>query len=296
VLDFVIAIVDGTGPSPDFQYEKEMKQSFCSQVYLALAGREPTWAKGGTEFVGKTYACWYERGPSWHGEETTDQADRVVQFLNSRPAKRRFVAGYSRGGSAVIIAALRSPQIPIEAAFLFDPVARHTSDDTWMIPDNVTVAHVARRNVSATLFDRLKHPDSTHHIVDDAGIDIYDDTVPLMSGGHNPFRQWFGTTANEPKAKINEDFFNGTHGALGNVGWKHVPQDALTRCPTEVAGFMNMAFEFENLKVRLTPSEPNSESPLAPVAPPPILRPAQTHALTMRGRTAPGPRQRPGSR
>ncbi len=61
------------------------------------------------------------------------------------------LAGYSRGGSAAVIAAsmLKAAGRTVDFLFLFDPVARHLSGDTSTIPSNVKEACVARRMIGA---------------------------------------------------------------------------------------------------------------------------------------------------
>ena len=64
-----------------------------------------------------------------------------------------FVAGYSRGASAAIIAAetLQKDGIVVKAMFLFDPVARHMCSGGEVIPANVRRAYVAYRALDADI-------------------------------------------------------------------------------------------------------------------------------------------------
>jgi dienelactone hydrolase len=206
--DVAMAIIDGTGPWSDAVYAKAMKHSFCAQLRSQLGA------------MGH-----YERGPSGEGYRIEERASRAVDFLKARHAvgSRLMLAGYSRGGSAAVIAArmLEEAGLQVTSLFLFDPVARHASASSALIPGNVRSAWIARRRIGAKEMDR------------------YDYTLLGDLAGHNPVRNWFGTTADKAAAgvKVSAATFLGSHGALGGVGWKHVREDSL--CQSHVAEFMN---------------------------------------------------------
>ncbi len=111
-----------------------MDWSFCTQLGRGLAPHTR-----------------YERGPSPDGYRIRERAARAVEFLRRQSGKRLMLAGYSRGGSAAVIAAsmLKAAGRTVDFLFLFDPVARHLSGDTSTIPSNVKEAWVARRMIGA---------------------------------------------------------------------------------------------------------------------------------------------------
>jgi len=69
---------------------------------------------------------------------------RVAKFLQDgrrRGARRPVLAGYSRGGSAAMMAAqiLNKLGLRVDAMLLFDPVARHASEGREIVPGNVAL-------------------------------------------------------------------------------------------------------------------------------------------------------------
>ena len=220
-----IAIVDGTGPFKDSEYVKEMKHSFCSQL---------------GQIEGKVQ---YERGPSGEGFRIRERAKRAVQFLLNQKASRIMLAGYSRGGSIAVIAAemLKEKGINVDFLFLFDPVDRHLSGDTKVIPSNVCEVWVARRKIDAKAMNK------------------YDRMLPFYKAGHNPARNWFGTTATETESNdtvVNAETFLGSHGALGGVGWGEVKEDPA--CQVAVAEFMNRGLKSAGLSFKLISVAPKT--------------------------------------
>jgi pimeloyl-ACP methyl ester carboxylesterase len=122
----MIVIIDGTGPSDDKDYAKEMGNSFPSQI--------------ARQVVGSTYF----RGPSLTGKEVSKIADRAVGAAQGGGPV--MLVGYSRGGCTAIIAAkrLKAQGKRVKAMFLFDAVDMQTSELglSQTIPDNVDfVAH-----------------------------------------------------------------------------------------------------------------------------------------------------------
>ena len=231
-----LAIVDGTGPFRDRTYAGEMNHSFCRQMYT-----------NGRDVISR-----YERGPSNDGMTTRAKGMRAYDYLKENhrrdPKAKLFLAGYSRGGSAVLYAAaaLAADKIGVDAMFLFDPVARHVIPGGEVIPANVQAVWVARRSTSPALVNK------------------YEGTIGLTIGGHigimnNPMRVWFGGTAHQylGKGPYNEMTFSGSHGALGGVGWTHVTEDG--PCQAAVAAWMNSAFKTCGLQISLSSYPPSSK-------------------------------------
>ena len=217
-----MAIIDGTGVSDDEEYKKEFTKSFCRTLANQLGA-----------------AAYYERGPSTWGFETAPEALRAFTWLMSSNAKdpelKLMLAGYSRGGSAVIMVAqmLENLSIPVHSMFLFDPVARHVYPGGEVIPGNVAFSRIARRDQSLGFV--LKYEGA----VSDA--DRLGDTS-------NPIRP----------AKV----FKGSHGALGGVGWKFVTEDAA--CQLAVSSWMGMQMRSRGLSVELGPGSLDATPPKTP--------------------------------
>ncbi|WP_213982448.1 hypothetical protein [Sphingomonas sp. dw_22] len=224
--DYHIAIVDGTGAWDDADYAAAMKHSFCSQVRDQVGGSGD-----------------YQRGPSDDGYRMLERGHRAADFLAMRGGRNLMLAGYSRGGSAVILAAeaLTRRNIRVAAMFLFDPVARHMSKGGEIIPANVERVWIARRRLDRDLVEK------------------YDHTIgPLKLIAHNPMRVFFGTTGDRylGSGPLVVESFRGSHGAVGGVGWTHVTEDAA--CQTAVATFMTNAFASVRLPVALQAYPPSS--------------------------------------
>ena len=131
----IYAGVDGTGPSDNGEYAAAFADSFVMRMYRT------TTAPGN--------AKQYLRGPNTMGMETGDLARRTAAFV--RDARQCVtepticVAGYSRGGAAVIAAAEELKPVVVEYMVLFDAVARTSTVDASTIPSNVkTVWHIRR--------------------------------------------------------------------------------------------------------------------------------------------------------
>jgi hypothetical protein len=227
MVDSHIAIVDGTGAWDDAEYAAAMKTSFCSQIRDQVGGSGD-----------------YQRGPSDDGYRMLERGRRAADFLTARKGGGSLMlAGYSRGGSAVIMAAeaLALRGISVSAMFLFDPVARHASTGGEVIPANVERVWIARRRLDRDLVEK------------------YDHTIgPLKLIAHNPMRVFFGTTGDRylGSGPLVAESFRGSHGAVGGVGWQHVTEDAA--CQTAVASFMNLAFSSVGLPVSLQAYAPST--------------------------------------
>ena len=87
--NFCIAVVDGTGPYNDATYTQLMQHSFCSQI---------------ARQIGASAVCERVLTRVPHNE----RGERAADFLQDgrrKGARRLMLAGYSRGGSAAIMAA-----------------------------------------------------------------------------------------------------------------------------------------------------------------------------------------------
>ena len=180
--------IDGTGVYDDVQYASDFQNSFVQQIF-----RE--WDSA---------ARYYRRGPSTDGFSTKSLAERTYEEVLSAytpkigRAKRIFLAGYSRGGAAVIKTSemLAKKNIPVDGLFLFDAVDRTHTLGADVIPANVRVCFHARRD-----------PKSLSR---------------TYSFGN------CGTRAADPKKTIyREKFFFCTHGGMGGTPWKYADPDGV---------------------------------------------------------------------
>ena len=158
----MLFIVDGTGPYDYEQYDRDFSKSFCSQM-----------------FKQKTAFAKYYPGPGTLGISTHVTAnictrDVVKTFTESRKTKI-YLAGYSRGGAAVMqvakwcagyttttvtsapanysgmLATQTATPIPIEAMFLLDPVTKDFSVNGIGVPSNVKKCYVMYRDQTIVL-------------------------------------------------------------------------------------------------------------------------------------------------
>ena len=208
-----LALVNGTGPRGPL-YDEVMRHSFCQQLGRKLASQS-----------------FYLRGPSLLGLEVRGEAAAAYRWLvaafRADPTTRLMLAGYSRGGSAAIMACemLERDGIPVDSLFLFDAVARDEFPGGKVIPANVGFSRHARRSLSAEFVAKY------------AGAL---DGVGLFGGFENPIRPLFGNVGltwrgdgdHQPAER-----FLGSHGALGGVGWRLVVEDG--DCEHAVARWMN---------------------------------------------------------
>ena len=232
-----LAIVDGTGDFGDESYAASMRNSFCMQMAGRVAGESRS---GGVH-------THYQRGPSLEGYRVSDKAALASAFLRrahkAHPDSRLMLAGYSRGGSSVIMAAeqLAHDKIPIHGMFLFDPVARHASSGGEVISANVQKVWVARRSQDPALIAKYEPLD-----------------VPVLRlVTSNPMRPSFGGTGREylgERQNLHERTFRGSHGALGGVGWAKVTEDKA--CQGQVAHWMSHAMRSVHLPMALVSHAP----------------------------------------
>ena len=225
-----MAIIDGTGDSDDSKYAAGMKNSFCVQLKTALPSDVD-----------------YQRGPSSAGLEVAAQAWRAARFLidayHQDKNTRLMLAGYSRGGSAAIMAAeqLAMASIPVDSLFLFDAVARHVYPGGEVIPANVKFSRHARR--CQDVFLVLKYEGT---ISDGLG----DTSNPMRPSFGNTGLQWKGNGDHEVATS-----FIGSHGALGGVGWPFIVEDP--ECQRNVACFMNRHLMSRGVHVHLKGIDPD---------------------------------------
>ena len=225
-----MAIIDGTGDADLSKYKADMKNSFCVQLERALKSD-----------------AYYQRGPSSAGLEVAAEAWRAARFLidayQQDKNTRLMLAGYSRGGSAAIMAAelLAAASIPVDSLFLFDAVARHVYPGGEVIPANVKFSRHARR--SQDVFLVLKYEGTISDGVGDTS---------------NPMRPSFGNTGLQWKGHGDHELatsFIGSHGALGGVGWPFILEDP--ECQRNVACFMNGHLLARGVHVQLKAKDPD---------------------------------------
>jgi hypothetical protein len=230
-----LAIINGTGP-PDPLYAQRMAPSFCRQLAQALGEDQVL----------------YLRGPNLFGYEVHAEANQAYRWLKSAhdadPGARLMLAGYSRGGSAAIMASekLEKHGVAVDSLFLFDAVARHEFPGGNVIPANVRFSRHARRCHAADFVER------------------YEGTlarIALVGGFENPIRPLFGNVGLKWRGDGDHapaQPFLGSHGALGGVGWRFVAEDAA--CEAAVARWMGAHLRARGIDVPLTAFEPGGEA------------------------------------
>jgi len=138
--------VDGTGPDDNVTYSADFENSHVRTMWK-------TW---------HTTSKGYIRGPSLAGSETAALRDKGLIWIKDELAKHKiaagsgdqnrvFLAGYSRGGAAVISLSykLMEAGIPVHAMMLFDAVDRSSIGNTDTIPFNVGMCFHALRDPKA---------------------------------------------------------------------------------------------------------------------------------------------------
>jgi hypothetical protein len=225
MADIRLALVNGTGPSGPL-YDRVMRHSFCHQLGRKLGSQ-----------------TFYLRGPGMLGLEVRGEAESAYRWLKAArdadPAVRLMLAGYSRGGSAAIMACemLERDGIEVDSLFLFDAVARDEFSGGKVIPANVRFSRHARRSLAADFV--AKYQGALRG-------------VGLLGGFENPIRPsfgnvgltWLGEGDHQPA-----QCFLGSHGALGGVGWRLVAEDG--DCEHAVARWMNAQLQSRGVEAAL---------------------------------------------
>jgi hypothetical protein len=126
--------VDGTGLWRDSDYKVAMAGSFVNMLCN----------HGGKYWRGSDAIDTHFSAPTPNAVAT----EIMRQMRNSPNSLKVYLTGYSRGGAAVIDAAsvLKSFNIPVEAMFLFDSVARSLTLSGTAIPCNVLKCYHALRS------------------------------------------------------------------------------------------------------------------------------------------------------
>ena len=223
----MIVCVDGTGVYDEQQYQKDMANSFCSQI-LAQKG------------CGN--AAYFE-GPGGLGLTTRGKGNAALSaildfYRDPRIARYSplFLAGYSRGGACVLQIAkwLNESDFPIKVKglFLFDPVNRdvNLNMDGKGTPPNVKTVYVILRDKTIEQVDFPRDPDRYA-------------------------RKWMGTCTWAPqdlsatKIGLCETIGGASHGAVGGCAWLERERDRFGEGLAAMA--MNKAFRAEDLHVTL---------------------------------------------
>jgi hypothetical protein len=236
-VTFRIAIVDGTGPDTDISYEKAMAKSFCR----ALANS-----------VGPGLA-YYQRGPTAAGMQVLKEGYEAFKWLKRERDKvgdaKLMLAGYSRGGSAVILAAelLAAARLPVDGLFLFDPVARHVFRGGEVIPENVKFSRTVLRDQSWSFVMKYEGTISDNS---------------KLGATSNPTRPSFGNTGLTWRGRGDHRMstFTGSHGALGGVGWAFMDEDR--SCQPAVSGWMEREMAKCGLRAKLGQGQLDPTPPL----------------------------------
>lgn len=174
----------GTAELPG-EYQNTFKDSFVNRLYR-------------NEVV-KFVHPWYLRGPYTDGRDTAYRAECCFNHVKTvwkfNKAKAIFLAGYSRGGAAVIEVAkwLKNEGIPVECLILFDAV-----DRTYTIGD-------PNWNYTA-IVDTVKHV-------------IFPKRNRYATHSRDSFSNCGDTLQNPSKTKLTTSLFCSTHGGLGGTPW-----------------------------------------------------------------------------
>lgn len=185
--------IDGTGDADDDVYRENFSQSFVNVF------------KDEFPFDQKIY----RRGPTLLGTQTKTLGANASEFVDfwSRyhVAEERFIclAGYSRGGAAVIHACnlLKRKGIRIGCLLLFDAVDRAVDVfEVDAVPSNVDRVFHARRSPKS----------NSRPYFGNCGTSLLRDNGSSNSQDYK------------------EEFFSGTHGSIGGTPWKR-----LVRPPTK---------------------------------------------------------------
>jgi hypothetical protein len=199
--------VDGTGPDDDAQYATDFSNSCVRELSLIWHTFNKNSASGKQSY--------YLRGPNMPdtAPRTKDTAEKLVEFIlesvrlstHQKTPLNIHLAGYSRGGAAVILVCneLKKAGVTVEALLLYDAV-----NMTWdvsgvdLVPDNVRYAF---------------------HAMPDPDIPTRPEFIRCGRAAQDKTKTMW----------ITEDRFRCTHGGMGGVPW--VPQEEPPRSTWEVA-------------------------------------------------------------
>lgn len=216
--------VDGTGDADQRVYESTFEKSFVRELKSKIGGQFSSYSRGPT--------LWDQGVRSLDLATSTWQHVRLCVGLARKNGINYsvFLAGFSRGGAAVIHAArlLKEDGIPIKGLFLYDAVDRSFSvKSVKSIPGNVLNCYHAMRSPKA----------GSREIFDNCGLTV-----------ENPLVTKF----------VKNDTFVCTHGAMGGTPWvmegdANLDQNIseaiwFMRAPTNVTGFDELR---ETKRVRL---------------------------------------------
>jgi acetyl esterase/lipase len=139
--NLIFAGVDGTGADNDKEYRAAMAKSYVQRLSRTCRVT-----------LGNAH---YSRGPKLWGNETGSLGVAAAQFVirqrDAAKTARIVLAGYSRGGAAVITAAqmLLVRGIKVDLMILFDAVDRSATAAAGIIPPNVAKVYHLRRSLRA---------------------------------------------------------------------------------------------------------------------------------------------------
>jgi len=191
--------IDGTGPTSNAQYAAEFKNSFVNRLYKNWHSPLKT----------------YDRGPAWSGKTTAERSQSLARQISmnlkifryiKKPdpsvEPRIYLAGYSRGGAAVINTChlLKNLGEKVHCLFLFDAVDRTITidDDHTIVPSNVRFCFHALRSPSS----------ASREVFENCGS---------------------GATGHRIGLGYKELTFKCTHGGMGGVGWTTAGADGFIR-------------------------------------------------------------------
>lgn len=269
-----IAIIDGTGAFSEKKYAQGMINSFCSQIarHFGLDPQKITDGKLATQ----NNVARYERGPSIDGLTTREKGVAAANFLAGGGGDRLVIVGYSRGGSSAIVAAEelanRRPQLKIHTMLLFDPVARFAGPGGEVIPANVQSVWKVKRQFDQKLLEKYDNLVArvTNPVLDGVSGEVLSITMPktamalkaanyIATKWSHPMRPDFGFTGEQymGSGEFKSDAYEGSHGAVGGVGWETVTEDSM--CQSKVAAFMNPGLEHAGLPALLKSVGPSQK-------------------------------------
>ena len=235
-----LAIIDGTGDWGNTAYAQSMVHGFCKQL----------------DSPKDSFTTFYQRGPWALGLEDVVYKHKALKWIEDRtktdPSTRIMLAGYSRGAATVLAVAakLEKEKKIVDSMFLFDAVSRQIMEDDTRIVTSVKYCRHAVRSDDADLVSKYET-----YIVKDFPVGMKSVPDPLRT---NKMRPWFGHVAlDAPKGvDFKSNRFRGTHGALGGVGWKDVPEDV----PAQhlVVAWMNPFLKERGVPVNLIAYPPSS--------------------------------------